>query len=875
MNNQMKIRNIKNNKSPKFAQWLLSKTINDADRDTILGDFEEFYREQILEKGRFNALVWYWNQVNKSFPLFLSNFVFWSIVMLKNYFKVGLRNIIKSKVYSVINILGLSIGLACSILMFFFVRDELTYDSFHNNAEEIYEVYASMKFGEHTAKMSAQMPLGPVLPAEFPEVVSSARISKEKWMVKYKQTVMEEKVYVTEPSFFKIFSFPIKYGNKENVISDFNSVVITKRTAVKYFGSENMIGNILSIKVNGTYSDFVVTGIVENIPGNSSLIFDLAINIENVYGDELSDWKAGRRIATIIQLSDNKKAEMLVNKFQGTINEHLKILGVGDELKYNLQSLTEYHLNGKFTSILENKGKIEYSYILSGIAVLVLLIACFNFMNLSVGNASTRLKEIGIRKVLGAKKKQLIRQFWFESVVISFFALVIGIILAELFLPTFNFLSQKSLQLDYLSSIPVITGLIGLAIFVGLTAGSYPAFVLSGFRSVDLFKGKLRFTEKNVFTKALIVLQFSISIFLMISTAVMLKQNSFIAGADLGFNTDQVIIIPTRHVYTDSEKRESFVLSLKNRLVQYENIINVSAAECVPTIFSAEGLRDKNNRSSILFRNTIDYDYLAALDMEIVEGRVFSRDFPSDAGGSILVNETFAETFNEKSPVGKRFSDFYATSEDYNPEIIGVVKDFHYRPLLNKIEPAYLELSSGKELKHIIIKIKRNKIQGSLNVIKKEFLKIAPNTQFLFSFLDDEVSKQYVSVKRWNRIIQFASLFAILIACSGLFGLTLLTVVRRSKEFGIRKVLGASNTNIVNLVNREFLKLVLTANFISWPAAYFIMTSWLQDYAYRTSMGPEVFLLSGTAAMLIAIITISLQAVKAAYSNPAEILKCE
>ncbi len=854
------------------AEWILKRTVNPEVEFSIIGDFEEEYTEIVCKKGVIRAGSWYWRMVFISVLPFIFNSIIWSLAMLKNYIKIAFRNFRKNYTYTTINILGLATGIACCILTFFFVRDELSFNRFHDKAENIYELTVVLKVGDgFYMQNGTQLPLGPKLPEIFPEVVSSARIKMQNLSVKRMDKLFEEKVAGIDRTFFDIFSFPLKYGIKKNMLSGPDGVVITGKMAKKYFGEEDPAGKTVSINIGNKFYDFKVTGIVFDPPSNSSLQFGFLINIEKIYGKELSEWNNGKSLATFVKLKDKSMAGELQKKFPETINKYFDPPGS----QYRMHSLVDFHLTGTFSAVFLPESKMEYSYILSGISLLVLMIACFNFMNLTIGSSSTRSKEIGMRKVMGAQRKELIRQFWFESVLLSFLSLAAGIILAEIFLPVFNILAQKTLHLDYFSNITAAAVLIGITLFTGIVAGSYPAFVISGFASVELFKGKVKVSGKKVFTKILIVSQFAISIFLIIVTGFMYKQQSFVSGRGIGLEPDNVIVVSLEKALINPEKNENVLNILKNRIAQYKSVESVSGSVYGLTSYwsSMAPVSKLHKKRMFLERNLVDKDYINTLGMKLIEGRGFSAAASNNIADPIIVNETLIKRHNIESPIGRKLSEFF--EESFDGTIIGVVKDYHNKSLHRRVIAGYVSLNKDTNYRNLYIKANGEDIQKTINLVRKEFKQILPDVPFMYGFLDEEIKQQYLSDEKWNKIVEYASIFAIFIACSGLLGLTLLTVVRRSKEISIRKVLGATVTDIISLVNREFVILVALANIIAWPAAYFTVGSILQNYAYRIDPGPDVFILAGIAAVLVAVTTISLQSLKAALANPVKSLKCE
>jgi len=791
----------------------------------------------------------------------------------KNFLIVAFRNLQKNKLNALIIILGLGTGIACSILSYLYIHHELSFDRFHKNIDTIYEMKMVLVLPMGRAIADPKSHLALDLTRQFPEVIRAVRMEKQDYIVKFGDEILEEKAIATDPSFFEMFSFPLKHGEGTKVLEHPESVVLSEETAKKYFGEENPLGRTLSIRMTDEFSDFIVTGVMEEIPNTSSLQLDFLINLERVYGISLNDPQRSRSMGCFVQLNNPDQVKPLVEKFKTSIDIPLQERFT-KESGYDFQSFAAYHLRGEYGSnVLSQKSTINYSFILAGISLLVLIIACFNFMNLSIGKASTRIKEIGVRKVLGAKRKQLIKQFWFESLMYSFLSLTIGLVMVELFLPAFNRLSQKGLKLDVFANEWTFTFCIGVVFFIGIVAGSYPALFLSKFTSVDLFRGKMKLSRKSTFNKSLIVFQFATSIFLIVSTSFMYKQKTYMLNSDLGYNADQVVVLPLKNLETDTKGNAAFVSTLKNKLNPYDMIQGVSgSAYSLSEGWMGTYLEKESGQQDLVVYNYIDQDFIPTLGVKLLAGRNFSGEYPSDLEGSIIINESFATLLGVESPVGRNLSEFFKT--DFEKQIIGVVRNFHSQSLHDPVYPAFMGMI-GVDYNYVFIKLKGDRIREALANIKKEFKALAPHIPFDYSFLDTDVARQYEREEHWIRLIEYACLFAILIACSGLFGLTLQIVFLRTKEIGIRKVLGASAQSILMLINREFLWLVLAANIIAWPSAYWALSVVLKNYAFRVTLTPWVFVLSGFLALILAAATVSVHSLQAARANPSDTLKYE
>ncbi|MCP4727016.1 MAG: FtsX-like permease family protein [bacterium] len=863
---------------PKISEYILSRMFPDNGHFTTVSDLEEDYKDLLAEKGVLYAELWYRLQILLAIPHFITGRFIRNIAMFKNYVKIALRNLQKNKLYSGINIISLAIAFGCCILILSFIRDEYTYDRFHEHADEIFEMYSEYHFGEDNITWTGpQSPLAPTLTPQFPEIKAAARVTKDDLIVRYEDRTFTETFVCVDPEFFDVFTFPLSQGNPEAIQSDINSLIISPEMAEKYFGDDDPIGKVLQVKISGGFKSLSVSGILRKVPGNSSLRPDFIVNIRQTDGDNLDEWRLSSGPAIFIRLESREQAESLEEKFSVTIDKNLHDKGAPEKSGYHLHSLTDFHLEYHFTGALSNSSNKIYSYVLSGISALVLIIAICNFVNLSVGGSSPRLKEIGIRKVFGAQRKQLIRQFWIESVMISFTAIISGVILSFGFLPTFNDMTQRMLSLDYLLEIKYLAGLCCVGMLVGIAAGSYPAVVMSRSATVDLFKKIFGTTGKNSFSRMLIVFQFVISIFFIISTLVISKQYGFMMDSKFGFDSEQAISLDLYNSSSDRSRNNIIFNTLRDKLLSDSRIVSVSASHSKYNMFSASIVENNNKERSILRLNWVDYNYLEFFGLKLIEGRDFQNDRPSDAGRTVIVNQAFLDIYDVESPIGKKLSNIFKKSWG-DGEIIGVVENFHYNSLHHEIMPLYLTLpeeGGDDHYSYIYIKMKSDDLRRTLDIIKSEFNEVAPDDPFLYSFMDEEIAHEYESEKQYGRMFSFVSFFAIFIACSGLFGLTSLTVARRTKELSIRKVLGASVSGIMQLINRDFILLVLAGNLFAWPFAYFAADKWLQNFAFRINISPVFFITAGLIALLIAVITISLQTVRAALSNPVDTLRHE
>lgn len=796
--------------------------------------------------------------------------------MFKHYLTIALRNFRKYKVYSFINLFSLAIGIACCLLILAYIHDEWTYDRFHQNAETIFRVVSLTReeSGEIRPSSQTQPPLGPALQQDFPEVEAAVRFWRWANVVRYEDKLTTERVHFADPALLTVFSFPFIEGDPARALADPNSLVITQRTAERYFGTDDPFGKRLTIRLGEADHDFIVTGVVQDMPENSSIKFNFLIAFDKVAmvrGQQYATNWGNFAITTFVQLQDQAQAVAVNAKFPQFIKKYLgeeiKNVWGGNEqaIQFQLQAFTDIHLNPQIGGgALERVSDPKNSYILGGIAFFVLLIACINFMNLAIARSSSRLKEIGVRQVTGAQRAQLLRQFWGEAFLMSTLALLLGLVLAELFLPFFSALANKKLALSYRDGWMTFAGLIGLTWLTGLIAGSYPALLLSRLKPVEVLHGKLKAGGSGVLTKSLVVIQFALSVFLIISMMIMQKQVRFFKTTDLGYEAQNLVFIPT-----ETDEGERLMEIYRHELARDKRILSVSGSQW------GEGNTDVE-ADGIKFRTThfrIDFEYLKTLGVALKEGRNFSRDFATDKTNAVIVNETLVKRFGWQQPIGKQLTFEYGSIK--NPTIIGVVKDFHFASLHEEIRPLMMHLDRELSVDLVWVKISPVEVSSTLALLEDTWRNIAPNTPFRHEFLDDFNQRQYLAEERWSQIVSYAAIFAMIIACLGLFGLAALLVVRRTKEIGIRKVLGASTTGIVNLLSKDFAKLVVMANLVAWPLAYFAMNKWLQDFAYRIQPEVWTFLGAGVLALGIALLTISFQAIKSALANPVEALRYE
>lgn len=813
--------------------------------------------------------------------------------MFRNYLKTAFRSLRKRIGYTLINVNGFAIGMACCLLIFMLVRHEWSYNRFHENADHIYRTtipyyspdgelnYQNMMFPDFT----------PALVEEFAAIEHASRFvqgSTDLWVDN--ESFRQDLVEVDAP-FFEMFSFPLIAGDPATVLQDPSGMVITDDAAEALFGFGNAelnqaIGKTVSITRNDVMYDFIVTGVAENVPNNSSLQLDAAISFENYENIQLGGNNWGGRTSTYIQLGETQDAEafeealvpFIQTQFSGYIEalRSNEFLAEGDDaFKMSLQPLTIMHQQPDVWVPYEGAPHDPmYSYILAGIGLLILLIACINFMILSIGLSTSRAREVGMRKVLGAQRGQLIGQFWGEALLQTSIGLLLGLLIAVLMLPLFNQLTGESLSIFNLGTMEVIGAILGLLVIVGFIAGGYPSLLLSRFQPIQVLKGILGKRGKNVFSRSLVVLQYTISIGFIISTLLMSQQLKYLFEKDLGYEKEMVMVINTNQVSDSDAPR---VLDyFKNTLLQDTYIDNIARAGYSFTRGSDRNTwTDAQGVTRSAYNFGVGFEYIDLMGMEVVEGRNFSKELASDSTQSVLVNEALVREFGLEDPIGHRLTNWLSGIYEEAPIIIGVVKDFHFRSLREDVDPAVMNMHPNyyNYMGAILVKVKPGAVSETIERVEATWADVLPGKPFTYSFLDEDVASQYQTEEQWQSIVTLSALFAILIASLGLFGLATLTVTKRTREIGIRKVLGANVRRLVMLIASDFIKLVAVASFLAAPIAYWGMRQWLQNFAYAIDISIWPFVLAPLAAMAIAMLTISSRAAQAALINPVRALK--
>jgi putative ABC transport system permease protein len=804
--------------------------------------------------------------------------------MLKNHLKIAFRNIKKHKAFSAINIFGLAVGITCSVLIWLFVVHERSYDRFHEKADRIFRLALRATLGD--TKIDQTQTSSEVfrrLAADFPEIEKGVKFYNpgRTPVVLENRTFYESRLYAVDAPFFEIFTFPLIDGDPQTVLTEPNSMVLSRTTAEKYFGTTDVIGNTIRADFSNSTNTpgsaiFHVTGVSETVPDNSHFHYDILVSSSTFPAlINEKDW-GGTNFITYLLLTPGTTKDRFEEKLKEFTRRNLGGRGFdewvaeGNYWEYYLQPITEIHLKSDLKGEFEANGNLTYIVIFSVISVIILLIACINFMNLSTAKSSIRAKEVGVRKVVGSSRKELMRQFLSESILLSFISLALGLAAIQVLLPAYSHFVGRNLSMPYLDNVAVIPSLLALGLVVGLLSGSYPAFFLSSFPPISVFRGIIsRSSGSALLRNILVVFQFSIAIFLIAGTLVVFQQLKFFQDKRLGFEKQQVLVIRNPGSLGNS------AASFKDALRQNSQVSHVSGSNTLPgrnyrnMIFVSKDVANKFNLNLCV----CGFDFLETLKLEMADGRFFSRDFSTDTQ-AVILNEKAVNALGWEDAIGKTF---------WSPgvgklSVIGVIKDYHYESLHQEIRPLALLLASGNlqdEQNYISVRLRTENILGTVGNIENTWKNFAPGDPFEFSFLDQDYDNLYTNEKQIRSLFSAFSILAILISCLGLFGLASFVADLKTKEIGVRKVLGATIPNIVLHLTKGFAKGIILANVIAWPLAYFAMNGWLQQFAYRTEIKLQVFALSGILAMGIAFLTVSYHTVKAAAADPVDSLRYE
>lgn len=858
----------------RFLEWFSKDHL----QESILGDLEEQFFEDAEKLGTRRARRRFaWNVIRFFRPGIIRNFSspirLNQYDMLKHHLTIAFRVFKKEKFYSLLNVTGLALGFTFCLMISLFIRDELSYDRFHEQGDQIYRVAAAYMRQEVWEPYSTNSwKTGEILKAQYPDIEQLVRINNMEGIVEYGDKKFEEnRMAVVEDNFLEVFTFPLISGEKHEVLDGTNQVVISQSTATKYFGTEDPVGKVLQI--NDGSIQLQISGVMEDMPANSHFHFDFLIS-----------GKTARQIAPesmftnvgwdsqfiYIKTSKNFDPLAMEASFPALISEHLAPFTVGN-FKLFLQPLPDIHLHSDNGTELEANGDINYIYIFSVVAVFILLIACVNYMNLTTARSMRRSREVGMRKVLGADKLTLVGQFLSESFLMTFIALVIAYGLTWIFLPTFNEFALKEISQSVLTEPAILLSLLLALILIGFFSGVYPAFFLSSYKPLNTIKGNHPNPKSGIgLSRGLVILQFVISIGLITSTVIVFKQLSFLKTKELGIDKDYIVSVPLRTM--DRSELDAF----RNELFTHTSILKTGISNMkLPgwifnsTTYAAQGVEMDEDARKTMKIIRVDHDFLDLVDAEVVLGRNFSREFPTDLTTSLVLNESAVQQLGWKDPIGK-----WIELGDQRFNVVGVVKDFHFESLHRKIAPIIFILSEDW-LNWAYVKIDGKDIPSSLEHIEATYGKFVTNRDFSYSFMDQDMEQQYKAEEKFTEIFLLFTVLSIILACLGTLGLVSFSAERKSKEIGIRKVLGASVGNVTTLLLREFVLLLLLASLISWPVTWYAMNSWIGNFVYRTNIGPGAFVLASVMALVIVVGTTGFRAVKAALANPVDSLRDE
>ncbi|MFC1492743.1 ABC transporter permease [candidate division KSB1 bacterium] len=877
-------------KPPVLAEKLLKCFLNKYEYYEKLGDFQEVYYNLLEDNGGRKANIWYWRQVVKALPEFIYNSIQWSMIMFLNYIRITLRLLKKQKIYTFIKISGLSLGMAFFLLMIGYVQFEMSFDNFHEKGDRIYRVLREGVTEDYTdTRGNIGAPLAPLLLDQFPGVENAVRFTNffEGFLKYGSKNFKVEQFFFTDGSIFEVFDFPLRTGDPGTALDDPFSMVINPEMAERYFGNDDPIGKVLSYKLSfkEEWLDFKVTGILEEIPKNSHIGINFLASytsMPSVVSPSFltSHWDSPTW--TYLLLQDGFQAEQLNEAFPEFVKNNVDT-GSFSSYRMFVQPLKDIYFKSLgMGAPIGKMGMVMIDYILSFVAFFILLIACINFMNLSTARSACRMKEIGMRKVMGAYKRHLVIQFIGESIIYSFISLAGALLLVYLFLPKFNELIifheaiGQTLDMKYLLNSNYLGIIIMTTLFVGIISGCYPAFFLSAFKPVSTLKGKLgQISSPEIMRKVLVTLQFTVSIVLIVGSLLIYRQVSHWKTGDMGFSRDYILTIPV----LDKTINPRFE-NLKTEFLQNSNIIGVTASSTEPGVTSHNGilLKGRNVEDANMGIIYVDPDYINTLDIQVLDGRGFSNQILGDAENALIMNQAALRKIGWQDAVGENVELYWkrgnVNETIYTTNVIGVVKDFSFRGLTGEVRNVLIKIDP-RRYNYILVKVNGGNISAAVDHMESTWNNFNIAQPFEYTFLDEDIANSYKMFDNFASMTRYATFFAIFIACLGLFGLASFIVERKTKDIGIRKVLGATISGIVMLLSKDFIKLVLIANVAAWPLSYVLINGMMEGYANRISIGYSVFLISGALAVVLAFITVSFQALRAAVKNPAEAIHYE
>jgi len=878
---------------PKWAENLLYWFSSNNQVEFLAGDLAELYKKRKEDKGIFKARINYFIDVLdmiRPFNILKNQQPKTTADMYKNYLKIAMRNMLKSKVYSIINVLGLAIGMAATILILLFVQNELSYDRYHENADRIYRVSRAWfnPDGEESLHLGqVAPPFGPLLKSDFDGIIEeSARIFNMNFLVKAgDKSIEEDDIYFADPEVFDVFTWQVIEGDLNTALDLPNSVVITQSTAQRYFEDKSPIGEVMSFgsQFLPTPIELKVTAVIEDIPDNSHFhadFFGPMVLVENFYGGRenfMSNY-GSNNFGTYLLLKEGYPYQQLQDSLGSFIDRH-RMPGPDGQLasvtnKLTLWPITDIHLNSHLDSELEANGDIAYVYLYTIVALFILVIACINFINLSTARSAKRAREVGMRKVMGANRPMLIKQFITESLLFAILSLFLAVLMVYLVLPWFNDFSQKQLSLNFLDNQFLLVVIIGITVLTGFVAGSYPAFFLSSFKPVDTLKGDVstggsKFNLRSV----LVVFQFAVSIVLLIGVGVVNDQLDYVKSKDLGFDDNRVLVLPT------SQKITAEYESIKINLLQNAGISHVALSSRIPSgrLLDSQGATAEveEEMKQLSFRIAdihTDHDFFKTIDAPIIAGRDFDRELASDSLEAFILNESSVKAIGWRTndeAIGKKFN--YGNRQGY---VIGVVKDFHFESLHQSIAPMVFLITSGRS-GNIILRLKEGMIDETMAYLQEQWSFMRPGYPFTTFFIDARFDEQYANEDRLAQLVTYFSGFAVIIGMLGLFGLASFTAEQRFKEIGIRKVMGASIGEILMLLTKGFTLLVFIGFIIAIPISYYLMNKWLATFAYHGSVSWVTIAIAGIVAIILSWLTVGFQTFKAARANPIDSIQYE
>ncbi len=869
---------------PKLAEKILSKLQYDDVWKTTLGDFEEYYTYLKEKEGFSSANIWYWKQVLHYAPSKITHKIYWSVSMFKNYLKISFRTLIKQKSYSFINIIGLGIGLTAFFLISLFVSYEFNYDSFHENGDRTYRIIAQQPDNEYLgSNWYAITPtaMAATLKEDFPDVEYATYFTNTRTVLRTSTDAFSEWGVAADGDFFDIFTYVWYAGNQETALVDPYSIILTQSMAQKLFGDENPINRTIEqVYPNGKITEKTVTGVVANPPENSHFDFSFIANDQTTpyYNYNLNEW-SNTNVYTFVQVRDGINEEDFAAKLDGFADTYISASEYyQDDLdalpNHALQPLEEIHLSSSNLNFNPSStGDIKFVRMFAIVAVIILLIACVNYMNLSTARALTRGKEVGVRKVIGAYKSNLIMQFLSEAVIVSFISIIAAILAVFVLLPFFGDLINRDLNTAALMSWQFWTFVIAIGLVVGVVSGSYPAFYLSGQKPITVLKGNLKSGSGNTFFRnTLVIGQFSVTVILLISAIVVFEQLNFLRTTDTGLKREQIVSIPNN----DPELWDRFE-TVKTELIKQSGIEMVTASQANPIYMSSrtsgtvwEG--QEEGEELPIYVSPVHFDFQEMFGIDLVSGTPFSKDTFKETEASYIVNEAAIHElgWGSDDAIGKPFSVW--GNDGY---IVGVAEDFNFLSLDQPIAPLVLMLAPQYDSRYLLVKTNGENIQETMSKIEETLKTFSPGYPFSFSFLDESYENMYRDDIRMGELFNYFSIFALIIASLGLFGLATYIAERRTKEIGIRKVLGANLFQILTLLNKDFLKLVVVSFLIAGPIGWYLASTWLEDFAFRIELGPMVFIVAGVLTILVALFTVSYKSLRTGLANPVESLKNE